>query len=151
MEPGPGSGQVHTCCEDQEYLLSILLSYVWTLHHEPLKICSDVRGCADMWHDISISRPWSPVDGDESWLVAVSPQLRPPTCQLHSAQPPLIRNWFLARPLLSRGKNLIMVKRSDYPHQPRPPHARLVMGGDSILININFTALHIEFLWHHSC
>ena len=52
---------------------------------------------------------------------------------------------------LSQGKNLIMVKRSDYPHQPRPPHARLVMGGDSILININFTALHIEFLWHHCC
>ena len=52
VEPGPEPGQVHTCCEDQEYLLSILLSYVWTLQHEPLKICLDVRGCADImtWH-----------------------------------------------------------------------------------------------------
>ena len=109
-------------------------------------------GC---WPDISGSGPWSLLmEMSSDWWLR--PQLRrgdtapPPTCPLHSA-PPLIRNWFLA--VLSEGKNLIMVKRSDYPAPATAAtrHAAL-MGGDSILININFTALHTtpDFPWHHS-
>ena len=106
-------------------------------------------GC---WPDISISGPWSLLmEMSSDWWLR--PQLRrgdtapPPTCPLHSA-PPLIRNWFLA--VLSEGKNLIMVKRSDYPAPATAAtrHAAL-MGGDSIswliLTSLPYT-LHLTFL-----
>ena len=95
-----------------------------------------------------------PVDGDEVWLVAGPPAAaRGHRAPAHVSAPLSPATHQKLIPIPSEGKNLIMVKRSDYPAPATAAtrHAAL-MGGDSILININFTALHTtpDFPWHHS-